>query len=711
MKLVTTLFATVVICFPLVGHATNDLQLRALATSVPQYGKIEFQIDLDAQYDHPFDPKEVDLHLVVHAPDGSDLELPAFHMQPYEQKSVERSGKPTFWLYPQGLSSWRARFAPCIAGEYAAYAEVTDAAGSRRSCSVAFSCLPADVRGFVRVSRRDPRYFEFSNEEPFFPLGQNLAFIGDSQYVTPATVSGMFRKLSQQGVNYLRIWTCCHDWALAIEARKSAWGRSWNWHPPFAAMPDQDDPQRQCIYLQSKERSTLEVSPTHRVALRPHTDYLLTGRARIDPDAQLQLRVGNHALPQAITSSPAGAWQPLTLSFTTKSDQFWMERTELQLTGPGAAWIDALSLQEAGGGPELLWEAAINRPERGYYNPVDCAQLDHIVETAQHYGIYLQLCLITRDAYMDDLKDDSSPEYQRAITDAQNLLRYAVARWGCATSVATWEYFNENDPGLPMERFHREVGDYLRKVDIYSHLRSTSTWHPSARDCRDPYLDAADLHFYLRPVEPRTYANEVDAVLGNAAWLRAQAPAKPALIGEFGLADAQWRETREMRESPEVIDFHNALWASALSGTSGTALYWWWDRLDPRNHGVHYRPLADYLAGIPWTTAHLTKLSASVSDPSLRLVGQQGAAQAYWWLFDPLASWDSVVISKRTPAFHNDTQVEISGLQPGRYRIQWWETRTGQVLEQHDVSISEGPLRVRVPPWHRDIAGKLTPAS
>ena len=36
---------------------------------------------------------------------------------------------------------------------------------------------------------------------------------------------------------YRRLWTCGEDWALAIEARKSAWGRSWDWRPPFVPAP------------------------------------------------------------------------------------------------------------------------------------------------------------------------------------------------------------------------------------------------------------------------------------------------------------------------------------------------------------------------------------------------------------------------------------------------------------------------------------------
>jgi hypothetical protein len=462
--------------------------------------------------------------------------------------------------------------------------------------------------------------------------------------------------------------------------------------------------------MNAQTRKSLELTPTHRVAVRPDTDYVLTGQVRLDPEALFQIRVGRHTLPQPLQHSSTLEWQSFRIPFTTGADEWWLEPIELTATGKGSIWIDALSLRDTAGGPELLWEADVNRPERGYYNPIDCAQLDLIVESARQHGIYLQLCLLTRDAYMHDLKDDSSEAYQRAITDAQHLLRYAVARWGYSTSVATWEYFNENDPGLPIERFHREVGEYLRKVDIYGHLRSTSTWHPSARDCHDPHLDVADMHFYLRPVPDRPYTDEVDAVVGNAAWLREQAPARPALLGEFGLADPQWRETREMRESPEIVDFHNALWASALSGTSGTALYWWWDRLDPRNHVAHYRPLADYLADIPWTTAALSRTSATVSDKSVRIVGLQGKDRAYCWLFDPQASWDSIVIEHRTPTPHEQTALDVTGLSPGAYCIEWWDTRTGQVIEQRDLTTDDGRLHLAAPVWQRDVALKVVPS-
>ncbi|MCL4201868.1 MAG: DUF5060 domain-containing protein [Pirellulaceae bacterium] len=688
-----------------------EVRLRPLESSIGKYQRIEFEIETDAQYENAFDPGEVDMQLILKTPGGRELRLPAFFMQPCQRVDRPRSGRPAAWLYPAGPPGWRARFAPSEVGDYSVLAECKDRRGTHRSPPANFACTPSDNKGFVRVSRSDPRYFEFSEGQPFFPIGQNLAFVGESQFVTPPRVPEIFQQLSANGANYLRIWTCCHDWALAIEARKSAWSRSWSGKPPFAPLPGDEASGRQCLRIEAGDRGSLPVSPSHSVALLPRTEYALTGRVRMDAGARLQVTVGSDEWAQPLASADPEAWQPLELRFTTDDGEYWLGRTTIRVTGQGAAWIDGLSLKEAAGGPELLWEAAVNRAERGFYNPIDCRLLDDLVESAEQHGLYLQLCLITRDVYMRDLRDENSSEYRRAINDAKNLLRYAVARWGCSTSVAVWEYFNEMDPGLPLDRFYRDVGQYLEQTDVYGHLRSTSTWNRSAGDCRHPQLDVADVHFYLRPVEPRPYADEVEAVLGNAAWLREHASAKPALIGEFGLADPQWRPTKEMRESPEILDFHHAIWASALSGTSGTALFWWWDRLDPRNHYPHYRPLADFVADIPWTTANLRKISATISGTEVRLAGLQGDDRAYFWLFDPAASWEHVVIRNHQPGTISDQRIDVDGLQPGAYRVEWWDTRTGEIVRRDRVALDQPVLRLAVPRWQRDLAGKVVPFS
>nr|HOA63156.1 hypothetical protein [Verrucomicrobiota bacterium]HOF50045.1 hypothetical protein [Verrucomicrobiota bacterium]HOG88870.1 hypothetical protein [Verrucomicrobiota bacterium]HOR73203.1 hypothetical protein [Verrucomicrobiota bacterium]HOU89367.1 hypothetical protein [Verrucomicrobiota bacterium] len=299
------------------------------------------------------------------------------------------------------------------------------------------------------------------------------------------------------------------------------------------------------------------------------------------------------------------------LRFATGGEERWLDPVRFRLEGGGAAWIADVSLKEADGGTELLWEADVKRPARGWYNPVHYFMLDEVVAAAERHGLHLQLVLLTRDLYMNALKDSASGDYDRAIGDARRLMRYAVARWGYSTGVAAWEYWNEMDSALPMDRFYRALGDDLDVTDVYQHLRSTGTWGASARDCRHPKLDLADTHFHLRPSDGARLADEVEAVVDRTRWLRGHAPNKPAFLGEFGLTDDQWQITDLMKQSSELVDFHNALWASALSGASGTALAWRWERLDQKNAYPAYKPLSQFLNDIAWTAGNLENVGGN----------------------------------------------------------------------------------------------------
>ena len=715
------------LCFPMVllfaagflgrwggeAAAAEPVVLSAAEDRVGRYQRLEFSIEAPTDYDNPFDPDEVALALELTDPDGQRVTVPAFFCQPFERRQVG----PRAWMYPTGTGSWRARFAPSVVGAYTARAVLVDRQGTRRSEPVAFECLPSDSSGYVRVSRGDPRFFETSDGEPFFVVGQNLAFIAEGQFATLARTEEVFGRLAENGANWVRVWAGCHDWAMGIEARKSAFGRSWHWRPPFGPHPD--DGERLCVRLAGEAGLSVEVNPSHRVALRPNTRYVFSGRVLCEEGGAFSAETGGRQLPAPIEGRP-GAWAEWKIEFETRGDEHWLGPTVLQLTRPGTVWVDRLSLTEAGGGPELLWEADPNRPARGVYNQIDCFMLDEVLAAAEEHGIRIQLTLLTRDLYMDDLEDENDEKYQEAIDDAKKILRYAVARWGGSTSVAVWEYFNEMNPGRPTNRFYRELGAYLDEIDPYRHLRSTSTWHPSPRDWELPYLDFADEHYYLRPSSYEQLRDEVDAVIDRVALLRRHAPQRPALLGEFGLADEQWRVTDRMRQqAAEMVEtaFHNSLWSSALSGASGTAMWWWWETLDPVDHYRHYRPLADFLDGVPWTSGELHAAQAAVqpagdenSDATdVLLVGLATGERAYLWLFSPQASWRRAVVEEHVPEPIRGQELFVEGLAEGEYRASWWDTRQGDVLQEVRLRAEGARLRLAVPDFERDVACRIEP--
>jgi len=697
-------------CFVALAAAPNrSLNLEALTNRLEKYEKIEFRVGVAQIYSHPFDPDQVDLSIRFKTPGGNTLTVPAFWHQEYERKRLVSGDRTRDWFYPVGDASWQARFAPSETGPYEAVAVLKDNQGTAMSNPVRFQCVPSRQKGFVRTSLKDPRFFEFSERQPFFAIGQNLAFIGDQQYVSLSKAEEIFGKLSRNGGNYLRIWTCCEDWALAIEARKSAFGRSWDWHPQIVAVPDAVDSGRKCLRL-AADKNTLRVDPSHPVGLRPNTRYVLSAQVRLELGAELNLELKG-TKPLFAAASNATEWKQFKHEFQSGPDEWWLPPLSFHLAGGGNAWVADLSLKQADGGPELLWEADVNRPIRGYYNPLDCYMLDELASAAEKQGIYLQLCVLTRDLYMSALKNPDSAEYDQAIKDARTTFRYAVARWGHSTSVAAWEYWNEMDPGLPTDKFYAALGEYLEESDPYHHLRTTSTWGPSAKDCRHPKLDLADVHFYLRPSDKGRLEEEVDAVLERTRWLRQQAHSKPAHLGEFGLANEKWQPTEEMGRSQEVVDMHNALWASALSGASGTAMFWWWERLDQRDFYPHYRPLSQFIADVPWNGGDLRSITGQCSDARVRVIGLQAGRRAWLWLFNREAAWAKIVIEQKTPKPVAAANLALSGYQSGDYVVQWFDTREGKVLRRDTAKAKDGGIELSSPEFTHDLACLIGSAS
>ncbi|MHC4369794.1 MAG: apiosidase-like domain-containing protein, partial [Planctomycetota bacterium] len=465
---------------------------------------------------------------------------------------------------------------------------------------------------------------------------------------------------------------------------------------------------RRCVTIAGADGASLNVSPCHPVALKGGNEYVLTGRFKEQGGAALGVEMTHDSDVSAFEAHAEGAWMDFACRFVAGENVRWLGRLALRKTGPGTIWIDNLSLKEAGGGAELLWEADVNRPARGFYNQIDCFLLDELVEAAEENGIYLMLCLITRDLYMKSLSDAASDEYKQAVRDAKNLIRYAVARWGYSTSVAVWEYFNEIDPRLPTDRFYDEVGEYLEEIDPYRHLRTTSTWHPSAKDCRHGRLDIGQLHHYMRPETEEDYRDEVAVLIDKTRFLREHTPGKPVLIGEFGLANPKWGLSEDMKRDTEGVHFHNCLWASAFAGSSGTAMFWWWDQLDRQDMYHHYRPLSAFLADV--SLAGLQPVDATASDSRLRLVGYSGTDRAYLWLADSSAIWWNLVVDRQEAAKIKDAAVEIAGLDPGVYRVTWWHTLDGRAILSERISLAESPLRISVPAFARDIACKIVRA-
>ncbi|HEY3323475.1 MAG TPA: DUF5060 domain-containing protein [Planctomycetota bacterium] len=766
-----------VACVALGGEATIELSIDGPA-KVGRFEKIEFSIKTDAPAGNPFDPADVDVSLEIKTPSGKTLKLPAFWMQPYERR--EANGRE--WMYPSVVAGFRARFAPAEVGTYSCKAIRKDKSGVApasvpagkesvptagkdvgATCSskeVSFEAVNSARKGYLRVSTVDPRFFEFTDGTPFFVIGQNLAFIGYGQYMKLRKAQEAFGKLSANGANFLRIWACCEDWAMAIEARKSAWGRSWGGKQTFVDVVEPGVPAgAKAARIGAPLGGNLALQPACDVALKPGTQYEISMLVKTEEEAAFELAYGGKVLGEEVKSKDA--WAPVKRTITTGPNEMWLGRVELR-SKRGPALVRKISMKEVAAAPspltplpparrpappgegnrsggrdardtagaeagattagrevgattagteagatELLWEAEIGRPVRGYFNQPDCAMLDALLESAEKNNLYIELTFFTRDLYMNTLSNEKSPEYTQAIEDGKRLLRYVVARWGYSPSVAMWEYFNEQDPGKPTNRAYKEWGEYFEQIDIYHHMRSTSAWGPAPKDWAHEKLDSADLHWYLRPAWGELSKDSAAAAIDRAKFLREKAPNKPALLSEFGLADDKWGLSPYMNQDKAHLHFHDALWASAHSGLSGTAMFWWWEQIDKNDGYGQYKALSAYLSDVPFAAAHLQPAVAKSSPENVRAFALQGKDCAYVWLNDSRFTWWKVLMDKAEPSEVKDASVTLTGLEAGAYKVQWWDTLSGKIVKEETGNADAGGLKVSAPVFTRDIAVKV----
>lgn len=160
-------------------------------------------------------------------------------------------------------------------------------------------------------------------------------------------------------------------------------------------------------------------------------------------------------------------------------------------------------------------------------------------------------------------------------------LRYAVARWGHSSAVMAWELFNEvewvdaryENRWADIVSWHKEMADYLRSIDSYGHMVTTS----STFEFPNLY-DAVD--FY----QPHVYPSDVRTAISGF-----KVPAdKPLFFGEFGPGVLDKKGQR--------LDVRDGIWAGLLSDHAGAGAFWTWEVVHREGLYSEYKIAADVIA-------------------------------------------------------------------------------------------------------------------
>ena len=95
--------------------------------------------------------------------------------------------------------------------------------------------------------------------------------------------------------------------------------------------------------------------------------------------------------------------------------------------------------------------------------------------------------------------------------------------------------------------------------------------------------------------------------------------------------------------------------------------------------------------------------------PALAAKARIGKDYAAAWLYHR-SQWDAPKDANLTPA---SGRILLAGLQPGRYRATWWDTREGRTVDTSDMTVSKDKesATLATPPINRDIALYVTKAT
>ena len=368
----------------------------------------------------------------------------------------------------------------------------------------------------------------------------------------------------------------------------------------------------------------------------------------------------------------------------------------------------------------LEWSGG-DYPGLGRYHLDKAKRIDHILELAEKYGIYIMLCLESFNtlrirnpypAYQGNpySKENGGmlekPEQFFTNPEARDLfkrrLRYLVARYSYSPYIHCWEFWNEVDIiekyiSSEAVEWHKEMARYLRQIDPMKHPITTSFAGTKGDPAiwQLPEMEFTQNHQY----------NSKDMAESISQWTKHNISEfkKPHVFGEFGTDAGGPRSEKD----PDGIALHNGIWAAPLSGSAGTAMLWWWDNyIEPRNLYYHFKPFAEFVKDIDWHRSGFRDIEINNPETQLRIFGLQNDKEAILWLQNSQHTWFRA-FNKEPIVTIQPVMIQIKGLKDGDYEIQWWDTYELKPAVCVNAKSSNGVLLLKTPEIPRDVACKI----
>lgn len=329
------------------------------------------------------------------------------------------------------------------------------------------------------------------------------------------------------------------------------------------------------------------------------------------------------------------------------------------------------------------------------FNESGMARMDRLTELCDSLGLHLMLALDSHAGFIGTgwelnnynvvnggpaqfpLEFFTLPEAKAQYKDK---LRLMVARYGYSPSIAAWEFFNEIDnviyAGKPEDRipdsvitaWHDEMSTYLKEVDPYDHLVTTSVSHRDVAGMNDlAVMDFNQRHMYKNTDAIPSTLNEYSQKHG-----------KPYIIGEFGY---EWDWSKNFNDFGREMDndFRRGLWYGLFSPTPVMPMSWWWEFFENRGMMEYFRHVKTFSDTLLNSCGgRFEPFEVSGTGGQMQAYGVQVEGQAYVYLYNKADHPADVEIHTR--------------LLPGRRQIRTYDCETGE-FSSVTITVSGNTLR------------------
>ena len=702
---------------------------------------LEWSVDLGRSYENPFDNGQISVDGTFTGPRGRKLTVPAFWSADCKPQ-VGRDGIERWMETGPGKFVIRACFPD--AGDWELQLSAKDNADVRQSSPLRFHVTQSDNPGFIRRAPDNDRYLQFDSGKPYFAVGLNIGWPGKRG---SADNEDWFAHLSAAGGNFARVWLCWHR--DKIESQKSGpgrydlgacayndrmlkraaenhiacmltflnhtqlldstyWGRGdWPDEPYNAA--NGGPATRPVNFFDAGMARTLFKRRLRYIVARygAFTDVLAwelwneqeLGKVDIPLDWTREMAAELHKLDpyhHLVTTSFGGEGDAATWSLPE------IDLTQRHLYGDNGSLQDTVAAyaQAARGNdryhkPYLLAELGIawQDPDTKYDPDGRATNLHNGLWAGALSGGFGGGCSWWWDNYV-------APK--NLWSTYTGLSRFAVRidwpRRRFEPLSVRWPRFPQTQPivwadqHIPVAAVWGKAKGAPITLDPESGPPSSLPGYlygPQKPDLRVPTILKVDV--------PNTCEMIVKvAEVSTSATLRIIVDGKPS--GDFPF-DAQPGGKGQISATQQA-QYHN--WVAKFDQKCAADL-------SPGKHEI----TLDAIAGdwLRMGSVTITRSRSSlISDVRPLALQDAGTGETIAWLADVNSNWYADLHGSQ-PRKYDTLQLALPVARAGKYRIEWWDTRQGKIIQQQTVPAEDGALKLQPPPFTRDIALRALPAN